>query len=331
VTRFPAREAERLTLRIDAATDLDVMAPLIRDFQELRRDVSVEYHDRQTIDLFALAADACRAGRPLGDLAISSAVDELVKLANDGCAVPYHSPVIDRLPAWARWRDEVVGFTSEPAVIAYNRDLVPAGDVPHTRTELVELLRRAPDTYAGKVGSYDVEKSAVGYLLASSDAENAATIFGRLLEAFGRVGLVQRPRSADLLDDLAAGRTRLAYNVLGSYAYRRMRAGQPIGLVLPHDYVLVFSRGVLIPPGAAHADESGRFVDYLLSERARRVAAEIAFLSLDDPLPPGVDGPPSLATSGVLQPIAIGPPLLATQDQARRARFLATWRAAIGG
>ena len=44
--------------------------------------------------------------------------------------------------AHARWRDEVFGFTFEPAVIVYNKRLVPPEDVPHTRDELADLLRR---------------------------------------------------------------------------------------------------------------------------------------------------------------------------------------------
>src|SRR4051812_14067230 len=41
--------------------------------------------------------------------------------------------------------------------------------VPRTRVELVELLRSRPELYAGKVVTYDVTQSGIGYLFAFSD------------------------------------------------------------------------------------------------------------------------------------------------------------------
>ena len=50
-----------------------------------------------------------------------------------------------------RWRDEIFGFTFEPAVIVYNKDLVPPEDVRRTHTELIDLLRAKPERYQGKM------------------------------------------------------------------------------------------------------------------------------------------------------------------------------------
>ena len=65
---------------------------------------------------------------------------EMVMLANDGCALPHQSPLTQALPAAANWRDEVFGVTSEPAVIVYNRNLIPPGDAPESRFDLLDLL-----------------------------------------------------------------------------------------------------------------------------------------------------------------------------------------------
>src|SRR4051812_4484262 len=95
------------------------------------------------------------------DVIISSSVDQLVKLVNDGCATPHRSRETAAVPDWAKWRDEVFGFTFEPALIVYNRDLVPSHQVPRTRVQLVELLRSRPELYAGKVVTYDVTQSGI--------------------------------------------------------------------------------------------------------------------------------------------------------------------------
>src|SRR3954447_425571 len=129
-------------LAIHAATDIDALEPLIRDFQASSApDVTVTYTEYQTNDLFAVARDEClhRSDRERGsaqvDVIISSSVDQLVKLVNDGCATPHQSRETAAVPDWAKWRDEVFGFTFEPALIVYNRDLMPSHQVPRTRVE----------------------------------------------------------------------------------------------------------------------------------------------------------------------------------------------------
>ncbi len=228
MTRFPASEHERTVLTIRAAADADAMAPLIRDYQQLYPDVTVIYHEYVTADLFGEVAAACAAGRAArdypADVVISSSVDHLIKLANDGCARAHRSFETARQPDWAAWRDEVFGFTTEPAVIAYRPDLVPPEDLPHSRVALVDLLRRKPEAYAGRIGSYDITLSGIGYLFAAYDARAAAT-YGRLVEAFGRADLRVRCCTGDLIADLEAGRIAIGYNLLGSYVYRAMRRG----------------------------------------------------------------------------------------------------------
>ncbi|MFH6783192.1 MULTISPECIES: ABC transporter substrate-binding protein [Methylobacterium] len=332
--RFPASEHERSTLTIRAAADTDAMAPLIRDYQLLYPDVTVVYHEYITADLFSGLKAACAAGRASDDYAadvvISSSVDHLIKLANDGCARSHRSIETGRLPDWAAWRNEVFGFTTEPAVIAYRPDLVPREDLPRSRVELVDLLRRKPDAYAGRIGSYDITLSGIGYLFAVYDARAAAT-YGRLVEAFGRANLQVRCCTADLIADLEAGRITIGYNLLGSYVYGAMRRGARLGVVVPQDYTLVLTRAALVPVTARAVGDAFAFLDYLLSERGQRVSREQGFFfDRSGPLPPGVDGPPSLSAAGIFRPITVGPVLLAVQDRAKRARFLAEWRQSIG-
>ncbi|UHC16303.1 ABC transporter substrate-binding protein [Methylobacterium currus] len=333
-TRFPATEHARTTLTIRSAADLDAMAPLIRDYQLLYPDVTVVYHEYITADLFGEVAASCAAGRAErdreADVVISSSVDHLIKLANDGCARAHRSIETGRQPDWAAWRDEVFGFTTEPAVIAYRPDLVPREDLPRSRVELVDLLRRKPEAYAGRIGSYDITLSGIGYLFAAYDARAAAT-YGRLVEAFGRANLQVRCCTSDLIADLEAGRIAIGYNLLGSYVYRAMRRGARLGLVVPRDYTLVLARAALVPVTARAVGDAFAFVDYLLSERGQRVSREEAFFfDRAGPLPPGIDGPSSLSAAGAFRPITVGPVLLAVQDRAKRARFLAEWRQSIG-
>jgi iron(III) transport system substrate-binding protein len=326
---FPAPAPEQARILIDAATDLVAMEPMIRDFQIVAPDIAIEYVEYVSNDLFSKAAAQCTKNEPGADLFLSSSVDQLVKLANDGCGSLYRSVTTDALPSTAMWRNEVFGFTSEPAALVYNRDIVPEGDVPHTRTELLDLLRRKSNLYAGHIGSYDIAQSGIGYLLASSDARHSS-LYGRLIESFGRVGLVTRCCTADIITDIEAGRVAIGYNLLASYAIGAQRRGARIGVVLLRDYTLVLSRGAMIPRTARDPATAKRFLEYLLSARGQRTARE-AGLIFDPEMARTLESAArgSLSGSEIFRPIAIGPGLLAEQDQAKRARFLAEWYRSI--
>lgn len=331
VTRFPANGEETAVLGVHGSTDLIAMEPIIRDFQALSPGVTVVYSEYLTSELEEAARRDCDRQGGSMDVLLSSAVDQLVKLVNDGCARPHRSAETERLPAWSHWRGEVFGFTFEPAVIAYHRDLVPREEVPRTRTALIDLMRNQPDRYRGRIGTYDVTTLGVGYLLASIDARSSP-VFGRLLEAFARSSIVTRCCTLDLVSEMSAGRILIAYNLIGSYAVGAQRRGAPIGIVLPEDYTLVLSRAVMLPRYTARNPVAERFIDYLLSARGQAVAQRSSFFfSWTGPMPEGVEGPPSLALSTRARPVVIGPALLAEQDLARKRRFLAEWSAITRG
>ncbi|MXQ14377.1 ABC transporter substrate-binding protein [Microvirga makkahensis] len=323
---FPALLPEQEALSVHAATDLLAMEPLIRGFQNLYPNTRVEFVEYVTNDLYAAAAEACQGGQALGDVFLSSSVDQLVKLANDGCARDIRSPETVTAPPWANWRNEVFGFTFEPVVFVYNRGKLPAEDVPSTHLELADLLRLRPEAYRGRVGTYDIRQSGIGYLLAFNDSQQTTTTYGRLLESLGRSQAVVRCCTSEILDELEAGRILIGYNMLASYAYARVRAGADLGIVMPADYTLVLSRGAMVPSRARNADAAARFVSYLLSARGQEVAQrEGFFFGFGGETPPGIEGASSIIQTGVARPITISPALLAVQDDERRRRFIADW------
>ena len=214
-------------------------------------------------------------------------------------------------------------------MIVYNRAGVKPDEVPRTRLDLIELMRAQPVRFAGRIGGYDIARSGIGYLFAAFDARNAL-IYGRMLEGFGRMRIVTRCCSSNLIEELASGDLLIGYNILGSYAYSAQKAGAPIGIVIPQDYVLALSRGIMIPQRTSQPELARRFLNYLLSQRGQRVVQQEAFFfSPQGDVPEGVEAPPGGLTSGMLRPIVIGPGLLPMQDRAKRERFLSEWRKAI--
>ncbi len=308
-------------LTIDGATDTAVFAPILEAFAKRVPDIAIRYREIMTNELYQLAEQGCTGNAPAADLVISSSIDQQVKLANDGCAQPNHSAAVSALPSWAKWRDEVIGLTYEPAVIVYNRDLLSPAQVPQSRFDLIDLLRPADNPFAGRIATYDIERSGVGYLFAFVDAQQATT-FGRLIEAFGRNKVVATCCSAEIIDQVAAGRFLIAYNMLGSYALARAAQDHRIGVVAPTDYTLILARAALIPKRAKNPDLARQFIDFALSEEGRRLLAESNLIvSFDEEQEGEVP---------TLRPIPLSPALLIGLDQQTRDNFLALWRSSLG-
>lgn len=313
-----------IPILVRGATDLVSVRPLFEAFVETFPGLRVTFESWNTNDLYRMSAEACRTGAPEADLLMSSAVDQLVKLVNDGCARPHRSLQTEALPPSAIWRDELFGVTWEPAVIVYNTDLVPPGEVPRSRFDLIDLLRPEGSRYAGRVATYDIEASGVGYLFAFVDSQQATT-FGSLIEAFGRSGAVATCCSAEIIEAVATGRYLVAYNVLGSYALAQAARDPRISVVAPEDYTLVLRRGVVIPRAAQSAEAAGTLIDFMLSEPGRAALAQTHLLARTEPgQQTGLELPES--SDVAFREIPLSPVLLLGLDRQKRAGFLDLWR-----
>ena len=309
-----------VTLRVLGTTDVVLFAPLLEAFVAAAPEVGIDYEQRGSNDISEGAAAACHGAAPSADLVISSAVDQQVRLVNDGCARPHRSVATTGLPPEANWRDELFGVTREPAVIVYNRALVPEAEAPRSRFDLVDLLRPVDSRYAGRVATYDIEASGLGYLFAFADSLQATT-FGALTEAFARSGAVATCCSAEIIDGVAEGRYLVAYNVLGSYALDRAAEDPRIAVVAPEDYTLVLSRAAMIPKGARNPAAAGLLIDFMLSDAGRAALSEQFLIARD-----AAGGLPEDDAS-LYRPIRLTPALLLGLDSQKRASFLARWRA----
>lgn len=311
-------------LLVRGTTDLALFDPVLQLFAADHPEVWIDYEQWGSNDLYNRAVAACAGEGEAADLVISSSVDQQVKLVNDGCAQSHRSAATDALPPAFNWRDEVFGITREPAVIVYNRALVPAQDVPQSRFGLIDMLRSQASRYDGRVATYDIEESGLGYLFAFADAQQATT-FGSVIEAFSRAHAVTTCCSAEIIDGVASGKYLIAYNILGSYAFARAEQDRNIAVVAPTDYTLVLSRAALIPSRATHPAVAGVLIDFLLSPEGRHaLAREHLYLEAAEMRGDGLLDPED--GESYLRPIPLSPVLLAGLDQQRRAHFIQLWR-----
>lgn len=326
VTVYPAPQKTLLdrTVSVAGPTDTVVFTEIARQFQRSWPDVTVVYRE---LNGFELYREVVAGKLPSVDVLVSSSIDLQVRLANDGFALPHVSRHADGIPAWARWRTEVFGFTFEPIVIAYNPKRFTPETVPHSRQALLKLLETQLPLLDDRVGSYDIATSGLAYLLASQDAMVSSNFWG-LANALGRAHVHLHSTAAAILDEVESGQLDLAYNVLGSYALAREAAGRPIAVAMPQDYVAVLSRSALILR-TAPAPEMGRaFVDWLLSPAGQETMAGPAALGSIVPGTTGRWTSEALMAGphGIVQPIVFGSALLVGLDQQRHARFVKNWR-----
>ena len=188
------------------------------------------------------------------------------------------------------------------------------GPLPQSREQLAQFIDRHRDRLRGRVATYDIGLSGLGYLFATQDSLHSNT-YTTLLQSFGRAEVGLHCCSGEMLDQVEKGNILIAYNVLGSYALARKQRGAPIEIVLPADYTLVLSRVAMIPREAKRPDLGGVFLDFLL---APEIQAGFANLKSFRP----VDLIPS-------QPIALNASLLVFLDPIKKARFIEGWQALI--
>ncbi|EBA15701.1 hypothetical protein RSK20926_13759 [Roseobacter sp. SK209-2-6] len=313
--RFGPLEAETV-LKVLSTTDTALLAPLLEDFLATHPQTALDYYELGSADLMqAVITDASGF-----DIAISSAMDLQVKLANDGYTLRHRSNLTQAMPGWANWRDHVFGFSQEPATVILSPRAFEGLELPRRRQDLITLLRRHPERFSGRIGTYDAAASGLGYLFATQDARTSDG-FWRMMEIFGSLDLRLYCCSGTMIEDVARGDLALAYNVLGSYAEARSDLSGQVLILEPQDYTNMMLRSAVILRDTAEPGLAGELVDHLL-EAAWSPEGNPAYPFHRYPVRNGAESAP-------YRPIQMGPGLMVYLDRLKRQRFLREWHSAV--
>lgn len=309
------------TLVVYSTTGQRDVAKLLDAFRRQYPFIRLDYREIQSGELHRRVVAESRARKPTADIAWSSAMDLQIKLVNDGYAQAYASPEKPNLPQWAIWKNEAYGVTAEPIVFAYNRTLMPPGDIPANHEDLLRLLKSKPRFYRGRVAVPDPVRSGASYLHLTQDYLVNRDLWD-LAGEFGAVGAVPFQSSGQMLTSVAEGRSIVAYNVIGSYAMEWQSRDPRIQVVMPRDYTLVTSRIAIIPNEARHPNAAKLFLDFLLSRRGQHALSQQYMNPARADVPAHRGSNPSAASA---RPVRVGPALLANLDQLKRRSFLEDW------
>jgi iron(III) transport system substrate-binding protein len=315
---------------IYSALDTKAAQPLIKDFQALYPDIKVEYNDMNSTEMYNRFIAEAASGQGSADVMWSSAMDLQLKLVDDGKALAYASPEASKLPAWASYKSEAYGTTYEPAVFIYNKRLVGADEVPQDHASFAKLITSKLDKYKGKVTTYDIEKSGVGFMFVVQDAKYFPGM-ADLEKAFGASSYRVYSSTGNMLEKVSSGEHLLGYNVLGSYALVRSKKDPSLGVVLPKDYTLVLSRVIFIGKQAKNPNAAKLWVDYVLSPRGQKlIGGEVELFAIRS----DVDAEYTAASlnkqlGSNVKPIPLSPEIVGYLDPKKRLDFLNAWKATL--
>lgn len=297
-------------MRVLSSTDTAIFAPIIEDFVSKNTGTTIEYFVTSTADIDRVF----RADPDAFDLVISSAMDLQLKLANDGLAL--RLPNVSH-PAWAQWRQSLFAFTSEPAAIVINRAAFAGHGVPQTRQDLIQAMRARPEVFRGRVGTYDIRQSGLGYLFATQDARASET-YWRLMEVMGSLEVRLYCCSGEMIDDLGDGTIAVAYNVLGSYAAARIESKDTLDIILPSDFPTTMMRTAMVSKTTRQPELAADFIQHLIDLQSKPDEA----IQLLSPLNTQLEDIDRTT-------IALEPALMTFLDALKRRKFLAEWEDAV--
>ncbi|UOM32699.1 ABC transporter substrate-binding protein [Acuticoccus sp. I52.16.1] len=321
VVGLAACQSEPRDILVWSATDAEAMDGVLAQFAARNPDLTVRYTEYNTSELHAAVLALETAGpdveRP--DVVISSAMDLQVDLVNRGMAIPLG--IESRGPDWANWRGELYGFTIEPVAMIYNVAAFRDRTLPTSRSELAGMIRDEPDVFNGRVATYDITRSGVGYMFATQDAVRGYQST-RLVETLGRAGVRTFCCTGMMIDGVATGDLMLAYNVIGSYSLAAAAEDPRVAVHFLSDYTLVFARSAFVPHWTRAPHAATRFVAYLVSAAGQATIAGGSQL-----LPLAGPGWAEAMEAGVSQaPVRMSPGLLTFLDKLKKERFLREWR-----
>ncbi|WP_189635691.1 ABC transporter substrate-binding protein [Rhizobium grahamii] len=325
---YPARSGNTAapTLVVYSSLDEPLAQPMIRGFQEANPDVAVKYEDMLTGEIYDRIVRETDAGKRTADFAFSSAMDLQVKLSNDGYAQVSNLPMSARWPKWANWRNTAYALTFEPAVFVYHKPSFATEPPPSSRAEFVDYLKRKGDAIHGRIGTYDIERSGVGFLFMARDQEQFGDIWS-VIGAMGAAGVKLYSTSSAILERVSDGRFVLGYNILGSYAADWAKRHPDVGIVLPKDYTVVMSRIGLVPQAAGEPELGRRYLSFFMSKEGQTIMARELQIPAVSPEVAGENTANTMQEllGAQLRPVPVSPGLMVYLDQVKRARLIAHW------
>ena len=283
-------------VRVYGSIDAEDMKPIIKAFQEKYPFVAVDYVRGSPAEVFTRVTVELKATGKSADAVLVSFPGTL-QLLLENVFTPYKSPNSATWPATladpeGMWTAVVLlGQT-----ITYNKNLVPASDLPKSLSDLTL------PKWKGKITMHDytlgTTSTQIWASLAEKIGKDKVTKFLADMEANG----VRRTASTGAqADEVSRGEFAIGIVAQVHDVVRLKLAGAPIEILRLSDFpIMVAPSAVSLMKTAENPRAAKLFIDYLLTDDAQKVIGNIevrfparpgveAKFSLDKALPEGIE------------------------------------------
>jgi ABC-type Fe3+ transport system substrate-binding protein len=275
-----------------------VVRPMIKAFRAQIPGIDVKFVRTDSAQQVVKLITEGRAGRVQADIWHLS--DELAPLLQENLVAPLDLPnahglpdtLIDRNRNW-------VGTNLSTRSLAYNTQLVPAAQVPHTHQDLLDPHWKGqmvwhPNSIAGGYGFIAVVLKSMG--------EDAGT---RYLRALAQQKIVPLPVAARaVLDRVIAGEYPMGLDMNSSHAVLSAALGAPVRFV-PLDPVTMTLQIAGISRGAPHPNAARLFLDFMIARAGQEVFRDADYIPMRPDVP--AKSPEVKPESGGYQALMLSP------------------------
>jgi ABC-type Fe3+ transport system substrate-binding protein len=275
-----------------------VVRPMIKAFRAQIPGIDVKFVRTDSAQQVVKLITEGRAGRVQADIWHLS--DELAPLLQENLVAPLDLPNAHGLPdALFDRKGNWVGTNLSTRSLAYNTQLVPAAQVPHTHKDLLDPRWKGqlvwhPNSIAGGYGF-------IGVVLKSMGEDNGI----RYLRALAQQNIVPLPVAARaVLDRVIAGEYAMGLDMNSSHAVISAALGAPVRFV-PLDPVTMTLQIAGISRGAPHPNAARLFLDFIISRAGQEVFRDADYIPMRPDVP--AKSPEVKPESGGYQALMLSP------------------------
>ncbi len=275
-----------------------VVRPMIKAFRAQIPGIDVKFVRTDSAQQVVKLITEGRAGRVQADIWHLS--DELAPLLQENLVAPLDLPNAHGLPdALFDRKGNWVGTNLSTRSLAYNTQLVPAAQVPHTHKDLLNPRWKSqfvwhPNSIAGGYGF-------IGVVLKSMGEDDGV----RYLHALAQQNIVPLPVAARaVLDRVIAGEYAMGLDMNSSHAVISAAVGAPVRFV-PLDPVTMTLQIAGISRGAPHPNAARLFLDFMIARAGQEVFRDADYIPMRPDVP--AKSPEVKPESGGYQALMLSP------------------------
>ncbi len=199
-----------------------------------------------------------------GDMIITSSYDAWQEFIAKGNVVDYTSPEDANVPDWSKLSTGIYTFSSDPMILIYNKQLVSTP--PTSLADLAALVTADPDTFKGKVTTYDAVNNATGFAINWFWLKQKGEDGWATLSQVGQSTPTRQSSAGNMVNAVISGEALAGYFVSAISVYPKFPDAEPVlGWSYITDGQPILVRGQAVTAAAKAPNSARLLMDFVLS------------------------------------------------------------------